>query len=263
MKPTLRTICYMGIGTWLLGSSTACTQQVDTNSVRRARAFYRIGVKQSNKGRYREALAALTRASELNPNDYWIREATGGTLLRMGFAKKALTHYRKALDIEPKSPRGWNNLGTAHMALGEWKQAIFAFRRSLKNIMYQTPCFSQMNLGWAYHKNKEHDNARKYLFLATRTCPRLCQGYRLYGIAMYQQRSFKKAQENFQELTKRCEKFPTGHYWLAKTHIAQKHFHAALSPLRECITRSQKVEELRNQCRKMMSTTQRNISGTP
>lgn len=245
---------------WSAGITTSCIQPVTPARAKRARAFYRIGVKESNKGHYRQALAALTRAAELNPEDYWIQEAKGGTLLRMGFPKKAIGHFKKALSIEPKSPRGWNNLGTAYMATGNWKEAIYALKKSIKNILHQTPCFSQMNLGWAYHKSGDIKNAQAYLNLSIRTCPKICQGHRLYGLAMYEQKQYKKAQQGFEALVKRCAKFPQGYYWLAKSHLSQKQYHAALEPLRECIQRGKKIPKLLSSCRQMMSSTQNHIS---
>lgn len=237
----------------------SCATLPTEQSIKRARAFYRIGVRESNKGRFRQALAALTRAKELNPYDYWIREAMGGTLLRMQKPKLALTQYQKAVELQPKSPRGWNNLGSAHMAQGNYRQAIEAFKTSLKNILYQTPCFSQMNLGWAYHKLKQPEQAEQYLATATRTCPRLCQGHRMQGLVLHSNKKYSAAQQSFLELTKRCKKYPVGHYWLAKNHIAQKHFYAAVQSLRTCIKHSEKYPQVRGTCRQLMSRTQEQI----
>lgn len=220
-------------------------------NVQRAQTFYTIGVKQSNLGQFREALASLKRAEEFDPDNYWIQEALGGTLLRMGQASLALKHYKKALDNQPKSPRGWNNLGTVHMALEQWSDAIKAFKKALGNMLYQTPCLAYINIAWCYHKISNPQESDKYFNLAIDTCPRMCQGHRLRGMAAYERKQYDQAAQSFQHLTSYCKDFLPGYYQLGLAHVALRQFEKARKALTHCVEHSDKLPAVQQSCRQL------------
>ena len=224
--------------------------------VKKARSLYRLGVNQSNKGMHRQAMVVLKQAEKLNPRSYWIQEALGGTLMRMKMPKLALVHFRKALDINKKSPRGWNNLGTAYMVMKNWKEAIKSFQMALKNILYQTPCFAQMNLGWSYHKAKNNKKALFYLGRSIAVCPRLCQGHRLLGKVFFESKNYSKAVVSFRKLSQYCKKYPEGHYLLAQSLVKEKQYSKAIQSLRLCLKLSEKYPTIKSACQSLMNKSQ-------
>jgi tetratricopeptide (TPR) repeat protein len=218
-------LCWVQLG---------CRHMPSPKEIKQAETLWTLGVKQSNRGEFRQALAILHRAEELNPQSYWIQEAIGGTLMRMGYPDRALKYYKRALEIEPKSPRGWNNLGSVYSALNKWKEAIASYHKALDNILYQTPCFAEMNLGWAYHMDKQPAPAVRYLNLAISHCPRVCQGYRLLGLVLLAQERYAQAEESFREVVQRCEKFAPGYHSLAQTLLKQQKYRDAEPILEKC-----------------------------
>lgn len=254
MKRTcLRSYVWFGLLALGFASLQGCSFGSVTKNARRARAFYNIGVKQSNKRMYRQALASLKRAEEYDPNSYWIQEALGGTFLRMSRPQLALKHYKKALALQPKSPRGWNNVGTTYMVMKQWKNAIVAYQSALKNVLYQTPCFARINLAWCYHKVNDFKQSDKYFQLATSKCPRFCQGHRLHGLASYERKLYSRAAGAFDQLTKRCKKFLPGFYHLGRTYFAAKRYQEARKPLLHCVEKSDKLPSLQASCRQIVT----------
>lgn len=250
MKQTYLQRCmWLGLATLGFIGLQGCTFGSMAQNTRKARAYYNIGVKQSNKGLYRQALASLKRAEEFDGNSYWIQEALGGTFLRMSRPKLALQHYKKALALQPKSPRGWNNVGTTYMVLKQWKNAINAYHSALKNVLYQTPCFARINLAWSYHKIGDFKQSDRFFALATTKCPRFCQGHRLHGIASYERKQFSRAAGAFSQLTQRCSKYLPGFYHLGRTLFAAKRFQEARKPLLHCVEKGDKYPDMQTQCR--------------
>jgi tetratricopeptide (TPR) repeat protein len=243
-----RRILYVFLISCGICSSACITLGPNPKDIQRAETFYSIGVRQANDGQHRQALASLMKAQELHPNNYWIQEAIGGVFMQIGRPKTAIIHYRKALSIEPKSPRGWNNIGTAYMAIGQWQQAIKAFHIALDNVLYQTPCFARINIGWAYHKIGDSKRSQQYFNQTKMACRRYCQGHRLSGLAAFEDKKYKIALESFKQLTTLCEDYAEGYYWLARSLFELKDYQQAISNLRRCLKLSRPQSELQQHC---------------
>jgi tetratricopeptide (TPR) repeat protein len=229
--------------------------------IRQSKKLYNLSLQQASRRNYREALLLLTKANELNSRNYWIKEAMGGVLMKLGHPKKALPFYKEATTIYKRSPRAWNNLGTAYMVLKRYDKAIETFQQALKNVLYETPCFAQLNLGRAYHKAKKYNKAILWLRKGVRNCPRMCQGYRLLGLSCMDQKRYKLAQYSFQQLTKRCKKFPPGFFWLAKSLVKQKRYQEARVALKKCIAFGEKAGfSLKQSCEELDKKLRRSLA---
>lgn len=233
--------------------SAACVTFPSKKDIRQAENLYQLGVEQTNRGEYRAALAILFRAEKLNPHDYWIQEAIGGTMMHMGRPEMALKHFLRSLELNAASPRGWNNLGTAYSALERWPKAIEAYEKALESILYQTPCFAEMNLGWAYHKVGQAGKARLYLQRATHGCPKICQGHRLAGLIALDHKRFEDAALSFGQLTTLCKDFLPGHLLYARSLLPLKKYTEAVASLQTCSQQAQTSQpELSRTCQKTL-----------
>jgi Flp pilus assembly protein TadD len=86
----------------------------------------------TEKGRIDEALAAWTRALQLDPADAKARNNLAGLLLRQGKLDQAAVHFQKVLEINPEFTEVRNNLGLILMQQGHLDQAMAEWRRSLE-----------------------------------------------------------------------------------------------------------------------------------
>jgi tetratricopeptide (TPR) repeat protein len=78
----------------------------------------------------------------------------------IGDYKTALTHYKKAVEIDPKFAFAWDNLGICYRRLDRFKEAVEAYKKSLK--IDPKGAMPLMNIGIAYQYLEDYDNAIKY-----------------------------------------------------------------------------------------------------
>ena len=227
---------------------------------KRARSLLKLGIHESNQGQFRRALAILIQAEQADDQNYWVQEALGGTYMRMGQFEHALTHFRRALKISPRSPRGWNNLGSAYMALRRWKMAVNTLQKAVDNLLYQTPCIALANLGWAYQKIKKPQQALKYLARTLKECPRLCQGHRMLGKVYYAQKKLEQARQSFYRYTLYCKKFPEGFFLLANTELQLKRYRDAVRTSRRCLKLTEEKPAKKRACYSIFKKAQTKVA---
>jgi len=73
----------------------------------------------------------------------------------MNVHSKAITHFKKAIELKQNFSEAYNDLGNTYLILSKWDLAIIYFEKALENTLYATPHFAQNNLGQAYYKKGE------------------------------------------------------------------------------------------------------------
>jgi tetratricopeptide (TPR) repeat protein len=95
-----------------------------------ARAYYaRGGLRAYHRREWREALADLDRAMALRPSDAAVHRVHGWILEALGRLPEAIAALRRATDLEPLSARGWDLLARLHVAAGDHAGARAAYAR--------------------------------------------------------------------------------------------------------------------------------------
>src|SRR5690606_15868580 len=89
----------------------------------------------------------------------------------------ALEHYREAVRLKPKYSEAQNNFGTLLLSIGRYDEAIAAFEVALSDILYPTPSLAEGNMGWAYYKSGNTDQAVRHLRNAVAADTKFCRGY--------------------------------------------------------------------------------------
>lgn len=83
-------------------------------------------------GFWEDGLALFERASAVNPRSFRARANAGYMNAKAGDYRRAIMHYRAAIEVFPGEAETWNNLGAALVRLGDDPRAKFAFRRALE-----------------------------------------------------------------------------------------------------------------------------------
>ncbi|MCA1558465.1 MAG: tetratricopeptide repeat protein, partial [Acidobacteria bacterium] len=97
-----------------------------------AAQFFAAGVRLSEAGRYREALARFTEALKHNPGwpeAYYNMGVIFGRLKRTDEARKA---YQRAIQSDTHLVAAYNNLGSIELDAGRYAEAIDAFRQIVR-----------------------------------------------------------------------------------------------------------------------------------
>lgn len=114
------------------------------------------------EGNYTAALKRLLEAEKIYPDDPVLQNYLGLAYQAKRHYQKAVTHYKKALDIQPDYAPAYNNLGAAYLKMNEWDAAIDVFKELSTDILYSTPHFANLNLGWAYYNKHDYATSTDY-----------------------------------------------------------------------------------------------------
>jgi len=114
------------------------------------------------EGNYTAALKELLKAEKFYPDDPVLQNYLGLAYQAKEHYQEAVTHYKKALAIQPDYAPAHNNLGAAYLKMDEWDAAIDVFKKLSTDILYSTPHFADLNLGWAYYNKRDYATSADY-----------------------------------------------------------------------------------------------------
>ena len=95
-------------------------------------ALHFLGVLESQRGRYEQALALMDRASKITPGNTALIYNRANVLRDMGQLEKALAGYNAALQLKKDNAAALNNRGTVLHSLGRFREAIDSFDSVLR-----------------------------------------------------------------------------------------------------------------------------------
>ncbi len=195
----------------------------------------RLGDSMLREGRPTQALAELTMANDLDPNNPVIRNVLGIAYLEKGMVRPAINQFEKALYLDPAYVEVHNNLGTALLRDQRVKEAIAEFNKALENPMYPTPHFVQYNLGQAYFALKDFEKAREHYQEAVKISPNYSLAYHGLGLAWKASGNMQEAGEALKKAIEYAPQFAQAHYDLGEVLVELKQTSLAVFAFREVV----------------------------
>ena len=128
--------------------------------------------------------------------------------------EEAVLNFKRALKRKPKFFAARNHLGVTYLELERWQDAIDVLKPLLKEPTYTTPYLPYNNIGWAYMKMGQLNQAGKHLRMAVFVNPKFCQGHRNLGLLAEKRGDSQGAERHLEEATRRCPKVATFHFSL-------------------------------------------------
>ncbi len=111
---------------------------------------------------YTPALKELLKAEKLYPDDPILQDFLGLAYRGKEHFEEAAAHFKKAVELEPEYAPALNNLGETYLLQKKWDDAIKIFKDLSANILYSTPHFADLNLGWAYYNKHDYVTSAVY-----------------------------------------------------------------------------------------------------
>lgn len=153
---------FLALTLFFLVISSCTGHHSPGKSDRLALAYKKEGDVFQSQGNYTAALAKLLEAEKILPDNSRIQNSLG--LAYMGKQRDDLAEkaFKKALRLEPDFTEAKNNLGAVFLRQEKWDTAIAQFEMVLEDLIYPTPQFPLVNIGWAYMGKKEFQKAQAY-----------------------------------------------------------------------------------------------------
>lgn len=89
------------------------------------------GVQALKEGRLQDAVEALLKAAEADPESFDTYSYLGAAYSRLGDFERARKAFGRAIQLNVQSARGWYNLGVSHQMAGDPDAARTCYERAL------------------------------------------------------------------------------------------------------------------------------------
>lgn len=155
-RPVLIVLSLALAAALLIFSGCASRKKSSQVDVKQAKALRALAEAYVAEGKYRPALFELKKAEAANPKDADVQYDKGLVYLTLGQPKLAVEAFKHTLEINPDYVVAMNSLGASYMAMDQWDEAIPWFEKLLDNLLYATPQYPHLNLGWCYYNKKDY-----------------------------------------------------------------------------------------------------------
>ena len=140
---------------------TACAADLEIRK-RKAEDKRNIAGAYIGQKNYTEALRELLEAEKIYPDDPYLQNDLGFVYMEKGKSDLAIQHFQRALELKSDYSAAKNSLGVAYMKNEQWDDAIACFKGLTENLLYATPQYPLVNMGWAYYNKKDYSESEKY-----------------------------------------------------------------------------------------------------
>jgi len=156
------------------------TNVLDHGERNNATPHFNLGADKARLGRHSEALSNYREALRVDPKSPDANNLMGASLDALGQADEAFSYYRAAVRLEPIYPGARNNLGSALARQGNLREAVAQFSEAVR----QHPNFplARKNLGLALSRLGRLREASTALAEAVRLNPRDVELWQVFAV---------------------------------------------------------------------------------
>jgi tetratricopeptide (TPR) repeat protein len=211
------------------------------------KVWYYFAIGAGRNERYEDEIAALKKATELDPHFIEAWQGLGITYDRLGQSELALSAAQKVIELQPDDPVAWYYLATKYIRPERYEDEIAALKKATElapdfadawkllgatyNQVGQTELAQQANLkvtelkpddpeGWYYSaisfgKSERYEDEAAALKKATELDPNLAEAWQALGATYNQLREAELALRATLKVTELKPDDPEGWYYLA------------------------------------------------
>lgn len=141
--------------------AAACTATREKQQ-KQATAYRELAEAYFGERQYTLALQELIKAEKLNPDSALVHNDLGLVYMMKDRMELSIKHFNRAIALKPDYAEANNNLATALLKTKKWDKAIAHLDKLAASLVYATPQYALLNLGWAYFNKEEFAQAEKY-----------------------------------------------------------------------------------------------------
>jgi len=158
---------------------------------------------------WRDSFTLFTHTLSVTTNNSRMHNNLANVLAQRGEIEKAITHYEKALAIQPKYPEAESNLGAALISQGRVEEGIGHYREALR----LDPNLAEVhnNLGVALADQGKTEEAVSHYLKAVELKPDYAEAHNNLGNILADQGRFAEAIARFQEALRLQPFYPQAH----------------------------------------------------
>ena len=179
------------------------------------------------RGQMNMALAQLTEAIEINPNNSAWHFNAGLTLDALERFEDAIAAYKEALALSPDDPEILNCLAVDYTRTCQYDLSIATFEHVQSLDASFEPCYCNRII--TYTEMDLHEQAEHMFYLAQQINPDCPICFYNIGNSLFTRQQFEKAIWCWQKTAELDPDHPQIHYRIAQAHWAQGNFHLAKS----------------------------------
>ncbi len=154
-------------------------------------AWFKLAYNLDEVGRYKEAIACLDQALEIDPKDVAAWNNKGYALHELQCYNEAIACLDKALEIDPKGIAAWKNKANSLHGLQRYDEAIVCLDQLLKLDPKNAHAWN--NKGFALYKLQCYDEAIFYYNKALKIAPQVAYPWNNKGSALYALQRYDEA----------------------------------------------------------------------
>jgi type IV pilus assembly protein PilF len=197
----------------------ACTSSAERkhekeNAAKAASAYTQLGLGYYREGKYELSLTKLEKALELDPDLPQAHGAIAVLYEKVGDARLAEKHYKKALRLSPDDSRAQNNYGQFLCFQGRYQEAQEEFARAAKNPFYASPAVPLTNAGLCAKRIPDLQLAEQYFRQALQADPKFAPALLQMAVARFEAGQFLSTRAYLERFQQVAEHNPES-LWLA------------------------------------------------
>lgn len=167
------------------------------------------------------ALREVTLALKKDPDHIQAHYLAGVIYMGRREYTQAITHYKRAVELEPLFFDAKNALGATYLSMKRWDDAATIFESLLSQPLYTSPELAYNNLGWANYKRRKYTKAAQNFRMSVDLRPTFCLGYNNLGLALEAKKQYLEAVRFYVEAIERCPNtYAEPHFNLGKLYIS-------------------------------------------
>jgi type IV pilus assembly protein PilF len=156
---------------------------------------------------------------------------------------RAEKNLKRAIELDPEYSEARVNLSFLYIEKGLFDEAIESGLKAIENITYSTPERAYNNVGWAYYKKGDLDNAANYFSKAMIHDKLFFLPHKNLAMVYMEKGKYQEARKEYEASIKGCEECADLYYGLGLTLLKLKDKKGAVKMFEECRNRSKDKDD--------------------